>query len=351
MPGVTTAIVSDFHLGTGRGRDLLRRERVLAALVAALEGVDHLVLLGDILELREGPVADAVAVAAPVLGAIGRAMKGRPVTIVAGNHDHQLAAPLVEQLRLEGRTLEPDTRFDTPAEGPAAEVARALAPAEPRLAYPGLWVRGDVYATHGHYLDVHNTVPSFERIAIGAVQRVRGPLPPGRSTPDDYEAAVAPVYALAYALAQSPNGGRAVRSDVSASVWRSLTGSGIKPRLLAGLAVPAAVGALNAAGLGPLGRDLTGVALRDAALRGMREVVGRMGLGAAHVIFGHTHRSGPHPGDGGDWGPLMNIGSWIHEPVFLGSRPRESPYFPGHMAVVEDEGPPTLRALLGDLQL
>ena len=31
------------------------------------------------------------------------------------------------------------------------------------LAYPGVWLRPDVYATHGHYVDLHITVPSFER--------------------------------------------------------------------------------------------------------------------------------------------------------------------------------------------
>ena len=351
MPRVTTAIVSDLHLGTSTRRDLLRRDDVLETLVTALTSVDHLVLLGDMLELREGPVADALAAATRTLGTIGHAMEGRPITVVAGNHDHQLAAPLVERLRLEGRALEPETFFELPAEGPLAEVARALAPAEPRVAYPGLWLRDDVYATHGHYLDVHNTVPTFERIAIGAVQRVKGRLPPGRATPDDYEAAVAPVYALAYALAQSPNGVRAVRSDVSAQAWKAFTGRGIRPWLLGGVALPAAVAALNAAGLGPLGRDLTGIALREAALQGMRQVTDRLGIGAAHVIFGHTHRSGPHEGEEDHWRGLMNTGSWIHEPVFLGDRPKDSPYYPGHMAIVEDDGPPQLRPLLGGLSL
>ena len=59
-------------------------------------------------------------------------------------------------------------------------------------------------------------------------------------------------------------------------------------------------------------------------------------------------RSGPHPGDEG-WGPLLNTGSWIYEPAFLGSSPKESPYWPGHMALVPDEGPPELVTLLDEL--
>ena len=77
-------------------------------------------------------------------------------------------------------------------------------------------------------------------------------------------------------------------------------------------------------------------------------MVRRLGIDAPHVIFGHTHRSGPHPGDEG-WGPLMNTGSWIHEPAFLGSEPKRSPYWPGHVVMVPDEGKPELRPLLDEL--
>jgi predicted phosphodiesterase len=349
---VTTAIVSDFHLGAASGRDLLRREEVLAALLDTLRDVDHLVLLGDVVELRERPIAQAMAAAEPVLGAIGRAMDGRRVTMLAGNHDHQLALPLIERVRLDGRRLGSETLDEPPGDGPLGRVARALAGPELRIAYPGMWVRDDVYATHGHYLDVHNTTPSFERIAIGAVQRFAGRVPSGPLTPDDYEAALAPVYALAYSLAQNPVAGRGVRhSDRSARVWQSIAGDGrrsLGARLTARVALPAAVGALNAAGLGPLEPDLSAPALRRSALHGMRTAVERLGIDARHVVFGHTHRSGPHEGDQG-WDGLVNTGSWILEPMFLGAEPRQSPYFPGHVAIVPDSGPPELRRLLEQL--
>jgi hypothetical protein len=108
------------------------------------------------------------------------------------------------------------------------------------------------------------------------------------------------------------------------------------------------VGVLNRAGLGPLEPDLTGEALREAALRGMRAVIDRLGIDASHVVFGHTHRSGPHDRDSG-WGPLVNTGSWIHEPYFLGADPLGSPYFPGHVVFVDDDGPPRLERLLDAL--
>jgi hypothetical protein len=354
---VSTAVVSDLHLGLAGGRDLLRYPAALDALAGALDGVDEAVLLGDLLELRERPVAHVLADARPVLEQLGGALAGKRVTIVPGNHDHHLVTPLLESLRMRdgaGR-LDLETVASPPAAGPLAEVAATLGAArEVRVAYPGVWVRPDVFATHGHYLDVHNTVPTFERIAIGAVQRVNGRLPgDGPLTPDDYEAALGPVYALTYAMAQAARGGRSVGgSGASVRMWRRVNrsrGAGRLPALLlGGVALPAAVAGLNRAGLGPLKPDLSAVELRRAGLRGMAAVVDRLGIDAEHVIFGHTHRSGPHPGDEG-WGRLMNTGSWIHEPAFLGSEPKESPYWPGHVALVPDEGPPELVTLLDEL--
>jgi UDP-2,3-diacylglucosamine pyrophosphatase LpxH len=298
---VRAAIVSDLHLGLASGADLLRREPVLQALLGAIEAADELVLLGDVIELRERPVAQVLADALPILRRIGDAFAGKRITIVPGNHDHQL---------IDGSLL--------------AAVADALGRDRVSVAYPGLWVRPDVYATHGHYLDVHNTVPSFEKLAIGAVRRVRGAGPP--LTVDDYEAAVAPVYRLAYAMAQRARRRSVAGSQTSVRMWQFLNGRG---------------GGV----LGPLKPDLSPVTLREAALRGMRTVIERLGIEADHVIFGHTHRSGPHERDDG-WGPLINTGSWIHEPAFLGDDPKSSPYRPGHIAFVDDAGAPELRNVL-----
>ena len=116
-----------------------------------------------------------------------------------------------------------------------------------------------------------------------------------------------------------------------------------------------AVGALNALGLGPLDRDLSGAALRRGGLRGMREVLRRLGLGAPHVIFGHTHRSGPWPRDDlAEWATtggtrLHNAGSWVYQPHFLSAEPNASPYWPGTAVVLDgDAAPPRLIRLLGE---
>ena len=89
------------------------------------------------------------------------------------------------------------------------------------------------------------------------------------------------------------------------------------------------------------------------ALRAMGEVAARLDLGDAHVVFGHTHRAGPLPGDdpqrvarsrGG--ARLVNTGCWTYAAIFLTATPGESPYWPGTCVLVEDDGPPVLSACL-----
>jgi len=93
---VRTVVVSDLHLGARTGADLLRRPAARAALVERLDGADRLVLLGDTLELRHGPVREVLAAARPVLEAIGAAMRGGEIVLVAGNHDHRLVSAWLE---------------------------------------------------------------------------------------------------------------------------------------------------------------------------------------------------------------------------------------------------------------
>ena len=64
------------------------------------------------------------------------------------------------------------------------------------LAYPGLHLRDDVYATHGHYLDLHLTIPRLESIAASAMARVTAARQAGGARPSDYEAIMAPMYAF-----------------------------------------------------------------------------------------------------------------------------------------------------------
>jgi hypothetical protein len=125
----------------------------------------------------------------------------------------------------------------------------------------------------------------------------------------------------------------------------------LRNRALAG-AFPLGVAALNRAGLGPFNADLSSRELRRAGLRAMGEVAARLGVGDAHVVFGHTHRAGPLPGDNpAEWqglggARLVNTGCWTYDAYFLTPTPGESPYWPGTCVLVEDDGPPVLRRLL-----
>ena len=360
---MTTLVVSDLHLGASTAADVLRRAPARERLLERLSGVDRLVLLGDVLELRHGPAREAFDAARPVLAEIGAALApGTPVVIVPGNHDHGLVDPWLVG---RGRRTAPAplglAESVTPrrASPLAAAIERALAPATVEIAYPGVWLRDDVWATHGHYLDVHATLPTFERIAAGVMSRLVGSVPQPHATPDDYETVLAPIYAWIDAAAERASPGRAAAGSGSAvQAYRLLSGGGRRPmaaRALAGL-FPLAILGVNRLGLGPVSADLRGPELRRSALRGISEAVTRLGVGAQHVIFGHSHRAGPLPGDdAAEWkvpgGPLLhNGGCWMFETHFLGGAdPRASPYWPGGVTVVEDDdpsAPPRLERLL-----
>jgi predicted phosphodiesterase len=356
---LTALVVSDLHLGTRSGADLLRRPGAREALIEALEGVETLVLLGDVVELRERPASQALADARPALEALGQALgPERQVLLVAGNHDHRLVAPWLERRRAQGSPLQLEQRI-APAEasGAAEAIAGWLAPARVEVAYPGAWLGPGVYATHGHYLDRHVTTPALEPFALRAAEKLlsrRGRLPDGA---DGYEAVGGPVYALVHELAQSLPRGDATGASPSHRAYRLLTGDAPpwRQRLLAGVLFPAAVGLVNAAGLGPISADISGPELRRSALRAMGEVLRRLDVEAEHVVFGHTHRAGPLPGDDEtEWrmpgGPrLHNAGTWIHERFLVGERPRESPYWAGGAIRVQDGRAPRGLRLLVDL--
>jgi hypothetical protein len=364
MPGVATAIVSDLHLGAVSGADLARRPRALERLLAVAEEADRLVVLGDLLELRERPAATVLDDVAEVLAAIGDATAGKPVLLVPGNHDHQLVAPALERARLAGAApLTPAGDHDPRPGDLADRVAAAMPRSDLTVAYPGAWLRDDVYATHGHYLDAHLTVPRVECLVAAAVERFGTRLGAGgpRSAAD-YESIFAPMYALSHAVAQNARARPATgRNNLSRNVWALATGGGdddgiaarLRGALLGRAAIPAAVAAINATGLGPFKPDLSGEELRRAGLAAIGEVVDRLGIDAAHVIFGHTHRAGPLPADAEhdgwllpDGTRLVNSGSWVHEDVFVDGAGPANPYWPGRVTWLGDSGPPRLTAAL-----
>jgi predicted phosphodiesterase len=364
-----TLIVSDLHLGSVSGADLLRRVELRAALLEAVAKIDRVVLLGDVLELRHGPMREVMLASRPFFEDLGRALDGRELVMVSGNHDHALVEPWLAR---RGSDQEPPAltveQLLEPAEvSPALErIAGWAAPASVRVAYPGLWVRPDVYATHGHYLDCHLTVPTLERLSLGAMTRLLGRPAGTFDCVGDYEATVAPVFAWRDAVARDAHTGPALNGAATVSAWEALRGeTGRRSRgyrrvlqRLRGAAIvgafPVAIAALNRAGMGPLRADISTAELRRAGLSAMGEVAARLHLGDAYVVFGHTHRAGPLPGDeqhewrGRAGARLINTGSWTYSPIFLTPKPGESPYWPGVCVVVDEDGPPTVTRLLQD---
>jgi predicted phosphodiesterase len=359
---VPAALVSDLHLGSLVGADVARGGEAQERLLAALAEADPVVLLGDFLELREHPLARALELARPLVERLGQVTAGRRLVLVPGNHDYQLAEPFLTRERLTGALLASENEWPVhPADGPAGRLAELMPDTEVTLAYPGVRLREDVYATHGHYLDVHLTTPRLEAIAAGVMGRVSGRGRDCRS-PGDYEAVMSPIYAYFARLAEGSPPDRLQRGgSLSRSLWTRLdpgAGGGRAQRLLLGrVAIPGAVAALNAAGVGPLSPHVTAPELRRSGLRAMARVTEGLGVRAEHVIFGHTHRSGPWPGDDpAEWRTpagtrLWNSGSWLYETAFLRDHREDNPYWPGTVVRVPDSGPPELEKLTLGLSL
>ena len=302
-----TLVVSDLHLGSGRGSDLLRRPELRAPLLEALDGVDRLVILGDGLELRENAQRDAAALAGPVFADLGAALgPDGELVLVGGNHDHGLVAGWIDGPPADRAARLPRAR--------AADGARTT-PGRSRSASPsgraGARARRLPRASGCATTSTRSTAttPTSTR----RCRRSSGS-PPARwragsctcpsddATADAYEAVLAPIYAWMHTLVQrSENGALTGGAGASARAWVALAGEGRRAHPVRAAALgagyAAAVAAINAIGLGPIDRDLSGQALRRGGLGGMREVLRRLGVEAPWVLWGHSHRSGPWPRD------------------------------------------------------
>jgi hypothetical protein len=351
-----TAIVSDLHLGSAFGEDLLRDPALRRALLEEIDGADRLVLLGDALELRELALPAVLGAARPFFEELGEAMSGGEILLVPGNHDHRLAEPLLERLALEGRPLGLEQRAEPEGE-PATRIAAWLGGAELTLAYPGAWLREDVYATHGHYMDCHMSLPRLECLAAAATMRAFGPLPRPTS-PADYETVLRPLYGLFFSLAQAGLSGRAARPSERA--WRAIAGvNGNRSRArravqraAIGAAVPAGVWSVNRLLRAEFVPTFSASAISRSGIAAATELASWLEVGAAHTITGHTHRGGPWdveeawPLSGG--GRLHNTGNWVFADAFHRPGSPPGPYWPGTVTWLEDDQPPRPVRLLLD---
>jgi predicted phosphodiesterase len=240
--------------------------------MSELEGADEVVLLGDSIELRDRPLAEALAVATPFFEELGEVLAGRRVTLVPGNHDHQLASAWLERRR--GAPLGVEQRSLPHPDDPVGQLARRMGGTRLELAYPGVWLRPGVYATHGHYLDCHNGVRTFECLARAVSERL---VPhDGYSAPDDYEAVLAPLYRLFYRVAQWTWAWHGVH--FGKRVIRRVEG----PERRRARVMP--------------------------GMRAMACVVESLGIKADHVVFGHLHHPAEWSTDSGV--RLVNTGTW-----------------------------------------
>jgi UDP-2,3-diacylglucosamine pyrophosphatase LpxH len=334
---VRTLVVSDLHLGGRLGHDVLSRPEPLAKLLEALDGIDRLVLLGDVIELLPGWTPRAAEVGERVLNAIGaRLGSEREVIYVPGNHDQALVRAWV---RTQGRTLGVDTEVSPQATPGVSRVTAWLAPAKVRVHYPGVWLTDRVWATHGHYLDRHLLPES----AFGIARGLLGRLPRSGAVPDDYETGGGlSVTRLEGLLARLPRALAALVED-AAELVRAATMPRV-PRLLFHRR------------LAPLTARLLGAQMRHASIPALARVVHRLGVEAEWVVFGHVHRLGPLPEDRLEqWaGPggrprALNTGSWLYEPLLVHRAHRPHPYWPGGAVLIEPGRDPVAIGLLDQL--
>ena len=168
-----TLVISDLHLGARAGADVLRatasglrccRARRSRSARPARRRARAAAWAG----------ADRVGRGAPVLRGARRASAGGEVVVLPGNHDHALLRGWLERARQPSPLgLEQPSRRGR-REHRSRPLAEWVAPARVRVAYPGVWLREDVYAIHGHYGDWHNTVPIVERLGSGLMCASRG---------------------------------------------------------------------------------------------------------------------------------------------------------------------------------
>jgi Calcineurin-like phosphoesterase len=354
-----TAIVSDLHLGAGTGEDVLREPAVRRALLEEIGDADRVVLLGDAIELRDLPLGLALAFARPFFEELGAALSGREVILVPGNHDHRFAEPLLDELSLGGAAALGLEHLYEPSPGPTAQLATWLGDARLRLAYPGIWLREDVYATHGHYVDPHLSLPRAECLAAAVVMRFSGPIP-DPAEPADYERVLRPIYGLGWGIAQvRPTGLAESSGRPSEAAWRRLSGRdgglGRRERLTGAAiraAFPVAVKGINRLLRADFDPDVSATAIFRSGVDAATEMAARLGVDGGHVITGHTHRGGPSEGEA-EWelrggGRLHNTGNWIFASTFHHPGRPPGPYWPGTVTWLEDDAAPRrVQLLLG----
>jgi UDP-2,3-diacylglucosamine pyrophosphatase LpxH len=379
-----TAILSDLHLGAAHGDDLLRYPFFCNLLREQLDGIDHIVLLGDILDLRFQQLEEALLIATPFLTMLGNVLRSARhprVTYIPGNHDHHYAVRLMEAEQEQAIESGEPYRFRQVIAPPHFFLSRQLA----RMIGGGVAVRlayfydtlnsseGKMLLTHGHYLDLHlGTAPARLLSLVQATIAAAGQTVEALS-PDLYEAILRPQYEVLHWIGQSPGGGQIqsriyerLRGGAPASTRLSqIRQAALRRAASVGTRVGVALAETLANRLIKGGLSLTSPAREAQA----EETIHAFNLTLEalepylpsdihYVIFGHTHRPGPL--DNVDlpdrWKVklrdqqtlVMNSGSWLYD----AGKARRSDYhpqrWPGTFILIPEQGPPRLVETLAD---
>ena len=216
MLSVRALVISDTHFGAWTGEDILREPENLALLEPALDGVDEVILLGDMFDFMFSSLREAFRASEGLMELLRGKLQGKRFVFLAGNHDHYFVRREAEELvGLELATgkspqeLQDDLRR---TDFFRRILDQRLDGVEVEICYPTYTFAG-VLCTHGHYLDFHarrsGTAPgrllarALWAIAVGGEEH--------SPTIQDYEATITLLTALLYTIAQLPNGTQAQR--------------------------------------------------------------------------------------------------------------------------------------------
>jgi UDP-2,3-diacylglucosamine pyrophosphatase LpxH len=391
-------VISDTHFGAWTGRDLLREDFFLERLAPALDGIDEVILLGDLFDFLFGSVADAVDASSGLLALIAEKLRGKRFVFVSGNHDHHLVhrdeENQLEAALARGKTHRPDggAIHEPPGPGFFQSFLEVRMPGvEIEIAYPTYSV-GGILCTHGHYLDSHARMRGSRgsRLLTRALWAIAAGGPEDPTSEADYESVTTLLTEWLYIAAQMPHGTNAQQNVFSAAqrVGRIVQKLGVPIRGArraaarvrdrtegdtVGLPSEQHFDAVIADEAARQGREqplpgpppdrpqypeptvLTRSSPTEPALEAFSQVVANLGYDkeSEQIVFAHTHQPLDDVRASKGLTRYWNSGCWIYEPD-LSSRQAYARYcryaWPGTAIVIDDAEPqPRLVELLADL--
>ncbi len=391
-------VISDTHFGAWTGRDLLREEFFLERLAPALDGVDEVILLGDLFDFLFGSVADAVDSSAGLLKLIGEKLSGKRFVFLAGNHDHHFVhrdeENQLEAALARGEVLRPDGSAIHEPPGPTffqSFLETRMPGVEVEIAYPTYDFAG-VLCTHGHYLDPHARMSGSRgsRLLTRTLWAIASGGPEEPTCEADYESVTTLLTEWLYIAAQMPHGTHAQQNVFRAAqrAGRVATAAGAPVRQVRraaaslrdrtdgeGERLPSAAhfdavvhdeverqareqpiaGPPPAVPSYPEPTVLSRSNPTEGALEAFSQVVANLGYDqqADKIVFAHTHQPLDDVRASRGATRYWNSGCWIYEPD-LSSRQAYARYcryaWPGTAIVIDDDEPqPRLLELLADL--